>query len=131
MSKKTLIFALAMNALQGKLTPIPKGLVEDVLNSFPDMGGITLSDPSSEIVKNALRYCDGAARISHLVVNRVSGEIHISLLIDTPDHPLKSVHDLVSKPVLAYVYNNDYPYDSELGDIFLEYGSDRSIHRVG
>lgn len=131
MSKKTLIFALAMNALQGKLTPIPNGLVEDVLNSFPDMGGVTLSAPSSEIVKNALRYCDDDARISHVIVNRVSGDVHISLLIDTPEHHLKSINDLISKPVLAYVYNNDYPYDSELGDIFLELRSDKNIYRVG
>ena len=131
MSKKAHILALAMNALQGKLTAVPKGLVEDVLNAFPDMGGIKLAEPAGEITKKALRYCKDGGRISHIIVNRVCGDVHISLLIDTPEYPLKSIQDLVEKPVLAYVYNNDYPYDNELGDIFLEYRSDRNIHRIG
>lgn len=129
--RKTLVCALALNALQGKLSPVPDGMGESILDLFPDMGGIQLAEPSKEILKKALRFCEKGSRVSHIIVNRIDGDIHISLLIDTPDDPITSNTDLLGKPVLAYVYNNSCPYCSELGSIWLEQRKDRNIYRIG
>lgn len=131
-SRKTAVAALTLNALQGRLTSLPTGTVKDVLNSMEDMGGVHLAESADEIVRKALQFCDESSRISHVIVNRVYGDIQISLIIDTEEYPVKTERDILNcNGVLAYVFNNSYPYDSELGYVFFEKRKDRFIHRIG
>ena len=132
MDKKKILKAdrTAMKALRGFLAEIPEGLtVADVLAEFKTIGGIEIKDPK-KLEKQALQYSEGA-KISHIIVNRVMGDMHIAMLIDDPEYPATREAVVSDQGFLAYVYNHSAPWCSELGYIFLEEGSDGNIHRVG
>ena len=132
-SRKTVICALAMKALSGRLTEIPEGIaVEDVLGQFENMGGVKLSETPQEIKARALQYCDSATRISYMITNRIHGEIHIAFLLDfPPENPARTEADRLKEGgAFAYVYNVQFPHFSELGDIWLKKRADGYIYRI-
>ncbi len=84
---------------------------------------------TDEVIRKAFRYCtDGT--IQYVIVNRVMDDIHISLVIGTPENPVPE--DLATEEgVFAYVYNVSCDYDSELGYIFLRKSESGSYRRIG
>ena len=132
MSRRTIINVLAMNALRGRLTALPQGIsAADVLKEFWSIGGVKLPDKPAEIERLALQYTDGKARVSHIIVNTVDSDIHIGLLIDTPEYPATEKAVLDSDGFLTYQYVPTAPFLSELGYSFFEKRGDKSIHRIG
>lgn len=132
MSKRAVIDVLAMNALRGRLTALPHGIsAADVLKEFWNIGGVKLPDAPAEIERMALQYSDGKARVSHIIVNTVEEDIHVGLLIDTPEYPATEDGVLDPDGFLTYQYIPTAPYLSELGYSFFEKRADKSIHRIG
>lgn len=130
MSRKTRVDVLAMTALQGRLAKLPKGISpEEILEQFPNMGGMNLPDSPANIVKKALRFTDGG-RVSHIIVNTLDKDIHVGLLIDTPDHPATEESIADRRGFLTYVYVPTFPHFSELGYCCFEKKSDEYFHRI-
>lgn len=132
LSKRAIIDVLAMNALRGRLTALPHGIsAADVLKEFWNIGGVKLPDKPVDIEQMALQYSDGKARVSHIIVNTVEDDIHIGLLIDTPEYPATEKGVLDPDGFLTYQYIPTAPYCSELGYSYFEKRADKSIHRIG
>lgn len=132
-TKKSVACGRALNALRGRLTPIPPELTAaDVLREFGEVGGLYFSDSPEAIVTQAVQNCGPGTRISHLVVNKVYGETHIVLLLDIPgEQDLTEDTILGDKGVLSYVYNVESEWCSEMGRTFFERRADGAIYRVG
>lgn len=131
-SRKTVAALVAMNALRGRITPVPTDMdVFEVLAEMPEMGGIHLSESAQEIAAKAQRIED--SRITYLAVNVSDGDLMITMLCDIPEERLTNENEMLSRDgyAFAYVYNNNSPWCSEYGDVFVEKQPDGSIRRVG
>ena len=132
MSRRAVVDFLAMMALQGKMVALTEDVeAESVLQEFWNIGGITLPDKPAEIVKMALRYCEDGSRVSHIIVNTVGEDVHIGLVISTPDYPADEKTITAPDGILTYVYVPTTPWNSELGFCFYERKADKHIHRIG
>ena len=128
---KTAAAVIAMKALRGYLTPIPEWVgPAAVLDMMPSIGGIRLEDAPGTIVENATRFAENF-RVSHIVVNVVMGDTHITLLLEDPKDPYTEERILDADGCFSYVYNATCTWCSELGYTFYERKKDREIHRIG
>lgn len=132
MSRKAVAALIAMNALQGWFAPIPVDMdVSEVIKEMPEIGGIHLSGNAEEIAKKA-QNIEGS-KVMYIAVNFCDGDLHITMLCDIPEQPLKNEADILARDgyAFAYVYNDNAPWCSEYGDVFVEKQQDGHIRRVG
>ena len=127
MSDLGVTYLKAFTALTGSLVSCNNEEAKDLLDAIKVIQGFNFD--SEEIIRKALRYCIKGT-IQYLIVNTVMGDVHISLIIGTPEHPVPE--DLATEEgVFAYVYNVSYDYDSELGYVFLKKSESGSYKRIG
>ena len=128
MSYPVIYDSKAMAALMGKVVPVSSNEeVVNVLMAMRVLQGYEFNE--HKILELALQYCsDGTAK--YIVVNRVMDDIHISILLESPDYPLPEDLD-TEEGVFAYVYNVSYELDSELGYIFFNKDASGCYHRIG
>lgn len=131
--RRTIAAMVAMNALRGRITPVPVDMdVSEVITEMPEIGGIHLAETAQDIAAKAQRH--EGSKVTYLSVNVVeNNDLMITMLIDTPEERLTCEDEMLSRNgyVLAYVYNNNYPWCSEYGDVIVEKQPDGSIRRVG
>lgn len=132
---KTGIVAAAMLALSGRAVYV--GTNEDaaaVIDAMPDMGGIKVGCSGKELVERALvgpRSEDPNARITWICVNRVDGDVHITLAQKFSEYNTEPIENLCRRGgVYAYVYNVSMPSFSEMGSVGFETRRDGMPHRV-
>lgn len=132
MTKAMMLDVLALNALRGFTVRVPDGCMADVLDRLYNMGGVKLDMSGTELVERATRHGVPGTTADYLVVNTVGEDVQVTLVLDTPELPVKNETDLTAEHgVLAFVYNATYPDFSELGFVFLAKKSDGRIHRIG
>lgn len=128
---KTAAAVFAMRALRGFLTSVPDWVgPAAVLGEMQSIGGIQLPDAPGTIVGDATRFCEDF-RISHIIVNTVMGDVHITMLLEDPKDPYTEEKILDPDGCFSYVYNATAAWCSELGYTFYERRKDHAIHRVG
>ena len=132
---KTGIVTAAMLALSGRAVYV--GTNEDaaaVIDAMPDMGGIKVGCSGKELVERALvgpRSEDPDARITWLCVNRVDGDVHITLVKKFSGYNTEPVENLCRRGgVYAYVYNVSMPSFSEMGSVGFSIKLGKMPHRV-
>lgn len=135
-SRRAVADIVALNALQGHVSPIPIDMdVREVLAAVQEMGSVNLNATPEEIMEKAERILGGSDRVSYIVVNRVGPDwdVQVSLILDVPEAPIKNERDLLANDgyVLAYVWNASVTWYSEAGEIVLQRMADGFIHRVG
>lgn len=133
-SRRAVADIVALNALQGRVAPIPVDMdAREVLAAMPEMGGIDLGAAPDEIMEKLAGLLSGGGRVAYTVVNCVDQDVQVSLILDIPEAPVKNERDLLANDgyVLAYVWNTSATWCSEAGDIVLQRKRDGYIHRVG
>lgn len=115
-------------ALKGRLVASSNNAeTKDILQAIKRF--MDASFEPEEVIRKALQFSTNG-KIQYLIVNTVMEDVHISLVIGTPEHPVPE--DLATdEGVFAYVYNVSCDYCSELGYIFLEKAESGSYRRIG
>lgn len=130
--RRTIAAMVAMNALRGRITPVPADMdVSEVITEMPEIGGIHLAETAQEIAARAQKI--EGSKVTYLSVNISDGDLMITMLCDTPEERLTCEDEMFSRSgyAFAYVYNNSYPWCSEYGDVVVEKQPDGSIRRIG
>lgn len=133
-TRRTVAAIIALNALQGRVAPVPVDMsAREILAEMPEMGGINLSATPDEIMEKLAGLLSSSGRVAFIVVNCVDQDLQVSLIVDDPEAPVKFERDLLANGgyVLAYVWNASVPWCSEAGYIVLQRKRDGYIHRVG
>lgn len=132
MSRKAVAEMVALDALRGWFSPVPADMdISEILQEFPNLGGLQLSESAKEIAEKAQRI--EGSKITYLAVNVLDGDTMITMLCDIPEQHLTNEKEMFERGgyVFAYVYNNSAPWCSEYGDVVVKKQPDGHIRRVG
>lgn len=132
---KTGIVTAAMLALTGRAVYARNNEeAAAIIDAMPDMGGISPECTGNQLIERALvgpRSEDPDARITWICVNRVDGDIHISLVQKFAEYNTEPIKNLCRKGgVYAYVYNVSMPSFSEMGSVGFRADTGNMPHRI-